>query len=500
MDTMSATKNTTINKSDSLSESSFILKVKNLKTGDVASNFKCGIHKSESSASVRVLVTDADGVSNISEPTDAQQKIIISNSSEKVTKINNTQTLMHLLKGNIGIGILALPQAVKHAGIWTGLVGILCIGAISIHCMHILVYCSHKLCKRTSTVSLDYAEVLATALKTGPSRLRNFSGAMRVFVNSLLVFTQFGFCCVYIVFIARNIHEVSSHFLTDGPTVVEYQTLVTAALLPYVCVRNLKMLAPFSAFANILTLTGLLIIIQYIVQGLPDMSERPNFTSIDEIPLYFGAVIFAVEGISLVLPLENNMRHPEDFGGWTGVLNVGMICTVCLYSAVGFYGYLKFGDAVDPSVTLSLPDDEWLYLSVRLMYAAAIFISYNIQFYIPIIIVWPRIQHCMRTPFLKTYGEYFFRIIMVLVTFGLGVAIPHLDLLISFIGAFAGSSLTLLLPAILELLTLAGDEEGLPKYILVKNVLIFLFGLFGCAIGSYTSIRDIVTAFSSSSS
>ncbi|BFZ24503.1 hypothetical protein BsWGS_27542 [Bradybaena similaris] len=511
---MSVLKDQLDNKSDSGTDNSFVLveirrpnKEDNVNTenclntedyhntDDYPHNSKCDVN-SESTTGVKIVVAKAGEITAVTEPTDQQRKITISvESSSTAPKINNLQCLMHLLKGNIGTGILALPQAVKHAGIWTGFVGILCIGAISIHCMHILVDCSHKLCKRTGTVSLDYAEVMATSLRTGPSRLQSYSRAMRLFVNGLLVFTQFGFCCVYIVFISKNIYEVSVYATTDGPSLLEYQAIIAAGLIPYVCVRNLKRLAPFSAFANLLTLTGLLIIIQYIVQGLPDVSKRADFTSIEEIPLYFGTVIFAVEGIALVLPLENNMRHPEDFGGWVGVLNLGMICTVCLYSGMGFYGYLKFGDDVAASVTLSLPNDQWLYLSVRLMYALAIFISYNIQFYIPIIIVWPVLQQYMRTTFLKRYGEYLFRIIMVLVTFGLAAAIPHLDLLISFIGAFAGSSLCLLLPSILEVVTLAGQGDKLPWYIFVKDVLIFCFGLFGCVIGSYTSLRSIVDAF-----
>lgn len=50
------------------------------------------------------------------------------------------------------------------------------------------------------------------------------------------------------------------------------------------------------------------------------------------------------------------MRTPQDFGGLTGVLNTGMVIVTCLYTAVGFYGYLKYGDlAVQGSITLYLP-------------------------------------------------------------------------------------------------------------------------------------------------
>lgn len=60
-----------------------------------------------------------------------------------------------------------------------------------------------------------------------------------------------------------------------------------------------------------------------------------------------------------VLPLENNMETPQDFGGYTGVLNTGMVIVACLYIAVGFFGYLKYGDKVKlGSITLNLPEND----------------------------------------------------------------------------------------------------------------------------------------------
>ena len=60
----------------------------------------------------------------------------------------------------------------------------------------------------------------------------------------------------------------------------------------------------------------------------------------------------------MVLPLENKMKTPTDMRGWNGVLNTGMTMVTCLYIAVGFFGYLKYGEDVLGSITLNLPSDE----------------------------------------------------------------------------------------------------------------------------------------------
>ena len=53
------------------------------------------------------------------------------------------------------------------------------------------------------------------------------------------------------------------------------------------------------------------------------------------------------------------MRNPRDLIGWNGVLNTSMVIVTCLYIAVGFFGYLKYGEDVVGSITLNLPGDQW---------------------------------------------------------------------------------------------------------------------------------------------
>ena len=57
-----------------------------------------------------------------------------------------------------------------------------------------------------------------------------------------------------------------------------------------------------------------------------------------------------------------------------------------------------------------------LYLSVRLIFGVAIFISYGIQFYVPIEILYPPIKKRITTPLLKKYGELILRTVMVMLT------------------------------------------------------------------------------------
>lgn len=65
-----------------------------------------------------------------------------------------------------------------------------------------------------------------------------------------------------------------------------------------------------------------------------------------------------MEGIGVVMPVENEMAKPQKFLGCPGVWNTAMIIVITLYGFVGFFGYVQYGDDVKGSVTLNLPQDE----------------------------------------------------------------------------------------------------------------------------------------------
>lgn len=59
-----------------------------------------------------------------------------------------------------------------------------------------------------------------------------------------------------------------------------------------------------------------------------------------------------------ILPLENEMKRPKDFGGSTGILNRAMLLVISLYVGLGLCGYLKYGSDVKATITLNLPATE----------------------------------------------------------------------------------------------------------------------------------------------
>jgi len=406
-------------------------------------------------------------------------------------KISNTDTIIHLLKGNIGPGILALPDAIKNSGLLVGNIGLVVMATICVHCMHILVNTSQELCRRTNRPFLTYSDVAEQCFATSSSpRLRCLSSLARTVVDVFLCVTQLGFCCVYFVFISQNLQQIFDHYFGEINFHI-YMVIILVPMLLLASIRNLKYLSPVSMLANILQFVGLGIIFYYLMQDIPYTSERKAFANWGQLPLYFGTAIYAFEGIGVVLPLENQMRTPKDMKGWNGVLNTSMVIVSCLYIAVAFFGYLKYGEAVAGSISLNLPVDEFLATLVKIVMSLAVFFTYALQFYVPVDLLNPFIQSKV-SPQNSIKAEYALRYTLVMLTFSLAAAIPKLDLFISLVGAVSSSTLAIMAPAIIDTVT-QGRKCSWMR--LLKNMTLFSLGFIGFLTGSYVSIRNIIKYF-----
>ncbi|XP_053486959.1 proton-coupled amino acid transporter 1 isoform X2 [Ictalurus furcatus] len=198
------------------------------------------------------------------------------------------QILIHLLKGNIGTGLLGLPLAVKNAGLVLGPLSLLVMGIVAVHCMHILVNCSHHLSTKLGKPFLSYGEAVEYGMEN-VSWLRRHSIWGRRLVNLFLIITQLGFCCVYFVFLSDNFKQVIE---AANGTTMNCNTNETAVIVPsfdsriymviflpfiiaLVFTRNLKFLTPFSFMANVVMSASLVLIYYYCLTHIPHPINLP---------------------------------------------------------------------------------------------------------------------------------------------------------------------------------------------------------------------------------
>ncbi|XP_050088890.1 proton-coupled amino acid transporter-like protein CG1139 [Anopheles aquasalis] len=419
-----------------------------------------------------------------------------------------TGTLMNYCKGNIGTGCYAMGEAFRNGGLLMGPLLTIVIGLISLHCQHIVLECTELMeaklaeerAKRGHSAieerQLTFAETVGYCFQYGPERFRPWANTMRHTVNVFTCVTQLGFCCIYYVFIGSSMKQIADYCGMHLPTGT-HLALLLILLIPLCLITKLNRLTPFSAVANVLMGLGVAVCFYYALKDpLPDgaLTERALVAEPDRIPPFFSTVIFAFEGVSLVLPLKNGMRRPQDFGRTSGVLNVGTAFIVVLYVALGFVGYLRWGDEVQGSMTLNLPDGELLAETVKLCIASGVLLGFALQLYIAVEVLWPLVQRYL--PIVNkqpTICEMILRTLLVLMISFIGTFVPHLGLFISLMGALCSTVMGLIFPAIISLIVAYSNPNVRPGgWLLAKNIGILLLGVVGFACGTYVSIRQIM--------
>lgn len=291
---------------------------------------------------------------------------------------------------------------------------------------------------------MTFDEVSEAAFANGPTWMRWFSVPSSYLITISLFITYFGTCSVYTVIIAANFNQVYEYYAGEE---INVQIAISCLLIPLILlawVPNLKYLAPVSAVANVFMGVGLGITFYYLIMDAPPVSDRPMAVDITRIPAFFSIVIFAMEAIGVVMPLENSMKTPQNFIGICGVLNQGMSGVTLIYILLGFLGYVKYGDTARGSITLNLPVEEIPAQAVKILIALAVFCTFGLQFYVCVEIGWNAIKKKFtKRPLLV---NYIMRTVFVAGTVLLAVAVPTIAPFVGLIGALCFSILGMILP------------------------------------------------------
>ncbi|GAA47599.1 proton-coupled amino acid transporter 4 [Clonorchis sinensis] len=329
---------------------------------------------------------------------------------------------------------------------------------------------------------------------------------LRHMVNAFLIVVQIGCLCVYLLFLTENIRYFVRAFLPDqSQNFYLIGFLVTLLLIPLCWSVDMRILARLSMVANIATMIGTILVLAYLLTaGLQPYNTFPAYTNFQNLLIGFSIVIFAFEGIGMVLPIENKMAHPKGYTDLTGVLNVGMVVVVCVCASVGFFGFLNAGDNAQGSITLTIPERPFWFAPIKPLFIFAILVSYLVQYYIPAII-FARLMEKLRCHREASEKRRFvhiktMRVCLVLFTYLMVITIPKLDLMISLVGAWSSSVLAFVLPSVLEVLHL-WSERHLLKYfwlkVVVKDVIFIVIGVIAFVGGTVATVMQLIQSLQS---
>lgn len=94
--------------------------------------------------------------------------------------------------------------------------------------------------------------------------------------------------------------------------------------------------------------------------------------------MFVGTAIFAFEGIGLIIPVQDSMRHPEKF---PMVLALVIGSSTVLFITIASIGYLAYGSAIETVILLNLPQKNVFVNLIQFFYSLAIMLSTPLQLF-----------------------------------------------------------------------------------------------------------------------
>ncbi|KXS16266.1 hypothetical protein M427DRAFT_134305 [Gonapodya prolifera JEL478] len=460
----------------------------------------------------------------------------LSHSTSQHPGVSTAHAYLLLLKSFIATGILFLPLAFSHGGMLLALVGMIGFGWIGYHCYELLFLSGERTRVRGvwggELRQVDFGDVAERCgrvagwvwgggLSKGGEWTEGdfgYTGRVwgrwmrRVVVGSIAI-SQCGFGTAYLIFVAQNLSQVLSALVPTItattpipiPSLPEmtpptfFLVLQLCLFIPISFLRQIRSLAFLTLVADAFILLGVAYVCYIDVSVIkargwgPPMRVDESGNSVlnmswfvgKEPGLFLGTAVFAFEGVGLVLPIAQSMKHREHFPKvllWT-ILTIGAMMIL-----VGTLSYYAFGDSVSayiftnldlvtrtpspssPSTPFSVASDPIttdpspVTLLIQTLYALAILLSFPLAVYPALKIferwTWGRAgegrgKRSQKVKWAKNAGR-------AAVVIGLGLlaylAGENLDKFVSLVGTLLCTPLSYIFPAAFDLALSTSDK------------------------------------------
>ncbi|XP_015576789.2 amino acid transporter AVT1I [Ricinus communis] len=371
-----------------------------------------------------------------------------------------------------GVGILSIPYALSQGG-WMSL--------ILLFLVAILCWYTGLLLRRC----MDADPVIKTYPDIGQ---RAFGYKGRALVSIFMYLELYLVAVEFLILEGDNLYKLfpDMSLKVAGVKIGGKQgfILLTAlVILPTTWLRSLGMLAYVSA-GGVLASVVLLGCVLWVgaVDGV-GFHEGDVLWNWGGLPTATSLFAFCYCGHAVFPTLCNSMKDKSQF---SKVLLVCFITSTFTYASMAVLGYLMYGEYLKSQVTLNLPIRK---------------ISAKIAIYTTL--VNPLTKYAVVTaPVAKAIEDAFrlndskslsilIRTAIMISTLVVALTIPFFGYVMAFIGAFLSVTVSMLLPCLCYLrINKAARTFGLELVVIVG---ILIFGLFVAVVGTYISLKQIIT-------
>ncbi|KAK9498030.1 hypothetical protein O3M35_003915 [Rhynocoris fuscipes] len=422
-----------------------------------------------------------------------------------IRKTTYLESIIHLIKGNVGAGLFAMGKAIQHAGLFFGFVSALVIGSICTYNNHVLVNCANHIQMISKSEFLpNFPETVELCFRIGPEKLRRLHVYAGMMTKSFIIVTQLGFCSIYLVFVAETTLSILKRYVDNIPQDTRiYICIVAVPMIATALISTLKFLTPVSFISDALIFTGILLCVYACsMSGFPHYTERALIQSPEMWPVFIATTVFSFEGIALVIPIHNEMINTELFGKPYGVLNIGMLIVVLGTASMGLIGYWRFGDDIKGSITLNF-DHEVVGQILQLCVGIGILLTYAIQFHVAVDVTWWDVVKIANINKNVLLWELAYRLGLALMTVLAAATIPFLHIFVTIVGSIFSTTLALFLPAMCDVcirtapadIRLKSSNKFIQVFRFFMDFITLVLASIALVTGSIISFYELYKAF-----
>ena len=406
-------------------------------------------------------------------------------SSQKIESTAERGALT-FLKNLIGTGILALPYVIQQVGLIPAWILIITLGMLNFYSMNLL----NKVANALKVKKIDHGRLCE---KVTESKFLRYLADINIYI------LQLGGCLPGVIFILEYLEKITCLYEWEAFCDVKFMQilLILIFVLPIGAITDLHYLSIPSGIAILVQFFFYLVFV--VICGIKIYQNgiaAGSFTAYDlsNLPIAFASILFAYEGIGLLLELRASVPNKKEF---KKVMRYSLFFSTLAYFLFGTFGKLAFGADVEAVVFLNLDQSNNFLVILEFAYLLALTTALPAAVFPPLRVIenWGIFKTWLLDPETGMKSKWKRQLIrqplFIMIVLAAAIA-PSFNIVISLLGGSNFTVLSFVIPVILYNTKFKGDPKK--RWYRLFNWVILVVGVILGSIATYQSILDIYAA------